>query len=174
FSFNTDEGDFVVELPRNVIARADVNVFIGQTLVHDRLDGFSLGSFLRGQPGPAEHVQKIGVATGVELISALDLDAAFPEKIDNGAVKHGRAELRFNVVSNDRQIFVRKTFRPNRIASNENGDVVNERDASFERATGVKLDCFFGADREIIDHDLGGGIFQFGDNLFAGGFFFER
>src|SRR5207245_11177830 len=94
------------ELPRNVIARADVNVFVGQTFVHDRLDSFGLGRFLRVRPGLAEHVQKIGVAAGVELIGALDFHAAFPEKIDNRAMKHSRAQLRFDVVADVRQIFV--------------------------------------------------------------------
>jgi len=173
-SFDTDERDFIVELPGNVIARANVNVVVGQTIAHHRLHGFGLGRFLGSEPGPAEHVEEIGVAAGVELIGALNFDAAFAEKIDNGAMEHGRAELRFNVVADDRQIFVGKPFRPDRIAGDENGDVVNERDAGFECATGVKFDRFFGTDGEIIDHDLGGGILQLGNNLFASGFFFER
>src|SRR5205807_6785076 len=122
-TFNANECDFVVELPRNVVARADVNVFVSQALVHDRLDGFGLGSFLRAQSGPAEHVEEIGVAGGVELIRALDFDAALAEKVDNRAMQHSRAELRFDVVTDDWQIFVGKTFRPNRIAGDENRNV---------------------------------------------------
>ena len=122
---------------------------------------------------PAEHVEEIGVAASVELIGALDFHAALPEKIDNRAVKHGRAELRFDVVADDRQIFVGKSFCPNRVAGDEDGNVVYEGDSGLERAAGVKPGRFIGADRQIIDHDLGGGIFQLTDNLFAGGFFFQ-
>src|SRR5438477_5203638 len=173
-AFEADEGNFVVELPWNVIARADVNVFVGQTLVHDRLDRFSLGSFLRGQPGPAEHVEEIGIAAGVELIGALDFHAPLPEKIDNRAVEHGRAQLRFDIVADDRQIFVGEPLCPNRITGDEDGDVVYKSDSGFERAAGVKPRGLIGADRQIIDHDLGGGIFQLGNDLFAGGFLFQR
>src|SRR5438270_7544376 len=34
-AFDADEGDLVIELPRNVIARANVDVFVGETLAHD-------------------------------------------------------------------------------------------------------------------------------------------
>ena len=172
-AFDANEGDLVVELPRNVIARADMNVFVGQTFVHDGLNGLGLGSFLRTEAGPTQHIQEVGVAAGVELIGALDFDAAFPEKIDNGAMKHGRAELRFDVVPDDREIFVGKTFRPSRIAGDENGNIVDESDTGFERAARVKLGRLFRTDREVIDHDLGGGIFELGNDLFAGGFFFQ-
>ena len=137
------------------------------------MDRFGLGSFLRAEPGPAQHVQEIGVAASIQLVSALDFHAALPEKIDNGAMKHGRAELRFNVVPDDWEIFVGKTFRPSRIAGDENGNVVDESDSGFKRAAGVKLGRLLGTDRKIIDHDLSGGIFELGNDLFAGGFFFE-
>ena len=150
-----------------------MNVFVGQTFVHDGLNGFGLGSFLRAEAGPAQHIEEIGVAPGVELISALDFNAALPEKIDNGAMKHGRAELRFDVVPDDREILVGKTFRPSRIAGDENGNIVNETDPGFESAAGIKLGRFLGTDWQVIDHDLGGGVFEFRNDLFAGGFFFQ-
>src|SRR5207249_316742 len=34
-AFHPNERNFVVELPRHVIARADVNVLVGQTFAHD-------------------------------------------------------------------------------------------------------------------------------------------
>src|SRR5256885_1785134 len=121
---------------------------------------------LGGEPGPAEHVEKIGVAAGVELISPLNLYAAFPEKIDHHAVKYGGAELGFDVVPDNGQIFIGETFRPNRIAGDEDGNIVYKRDAGFERATGIEPSGLFGANRQIIDHDLGGGVFQLGNDLF--------
>src|SRR4029077_10815898 len=157
-AFDANERYLVIELPRDVVARADVNVVVGQAFVHDRLDGFGLGSFLRAQPGPAEHVEEIGVTAGVELIGALHFHAALPEKVDNGAVEHGRAQLRFDVVADDRQIFVSKSFRPNRIARDKDGNIVHKSASRLERAAGVKPRRLVGADRQIIDHDFGGGI----------------
>ena len=43
--------------------------------------------FFEREPGAIQHVEEIGVAAGVELIGALDFDAAFAEKIDNRAMQ---------------------------------------------------------------------------------------
>src|SRR5207244_9533880 len=96
------------------------------------------------------------------------------KKNDKRVVEKVLAQLRVDLVADDRQFFVGKPFCPNRIAGDENGNVVYKRDAGFERAAGVKARRLIGADRQIIDHDLGGGILQLGDNLFAGGFFLQR
>src|SRR5579864_1230724 len=172
-AFHANKRDFVIELPGNVIAWTDVNVFVGQTLVHRGLNGLGLGSFLRAETGPAQHVEEIGVAAGVELVSALNLHATFAEKIHNRSMQHRGTELRFYIVPDDREIFVGKTFGPGRITGDENRDVVDETDPGFERAARVKFRSFLGTDREIIDHDLGRGIFELGNDLFAGGFFFQ-
>src|SRR6266403_1926173 len=83
-------------------------------------------------------------------------------------------EVFFDVSADDRQIFVGAQFCPNRITGDEDGNIVYKSDSGFERAAGVKPRGLIGADRQIIDHDLGGGIFQLGNDLFAGGFFFQR
>ena len=88
-------------------------------------------------------------------------------------MKNGRAELRFDVVADERQIFVRETFCPNRIAGDENGNVIDETEPGFERATGVEASRFVGTDGEIIDHHFRGGVPQFFDDFLAGGFFFQ-
>src|SRR4029077_254664 len=46
-------------------------------------------------------------------------------------------------------------------------------DAGFERAAGIKLGRFLRTDGKIIDHDLGGGILQLGNDLFASRLFFQ-
>ncbi len=56
----------------------------------------------------------------------------------------------------------------------KDGNVIHKSDSGLERAAGVKPRRFLGTDRQIIDHDFGGGIFQLGDDLFASGFFFQR
>ena len=75
-AFHTDEGDFVIELPRDIIARADVDVFIRQALADHGLHRFGFRSFLRCQAGAIEHVQEIGVAAGVQLVGAHQFHAA--------------------------------------------------------------------------------------------------
>ena len=39
-----------------------------------------------------EHVQKIGVAAGVQLIGALDFHSALAKEIDDRAMQHRRAQ----------------------------------------------------------------------------------
>ena len=41
-AFHANESNFVIELPRHIITRANVNIFIRQTLASYRLDGFGL------------------------------------------------------------------------------------------------------------------------------------
>ena len=86
-AFHADESNLVVVLPGHVIARADVNIFVGQTFADDGLHRFGLRGLLRSEPAAIEHVQEIGVAAGVQLISALKLYAALPEKIDHRAMQ---------------------------------------------------------------------------------------
>src|SRR5438128_404342 len=82
--------------------------------------------------------------------------------------------LRLNIVADEGQVFISKTFGPDRVARDENRYVVNKTEPGFQRATGVEAGRLFGADREIIDHQFSGGVLQFGNDLFAGGFFFQR
>src|SRR5258705_382850 len=71
-------------------------------------------------------------------------------------------------------ISISKTLRPRRIAGDEYRDIVDETEASFERTTGVEAGRLFRADRKIIDHEFRRGIPQFGYDLFASGFLFQR
>ncbi len=126
-AFGTDKGNLVIELPRHVIAGADVDIFVGQTFAHHRLDSFGLRNFFRGEPAAIQHVQKISVAASVQLIGAFELYAAFAEKIDNHPMQNRCAQLRFDVVANHRQIFIGEAFGPYRIAGDEDRDVESLR-----------------------------------------------
>ncbi len=84
------------------------------------------------------------------------------------------SHLRLNIVADEGQILIGKTLGPDRVARDENWDVIDKTEPGLQRATGVKAGRLFGADREIIDHQFRGGVLQFGDDLFAGGFFFQR
>ena len=89
-------------------------------------------------------------------------------------MEHGRAHLRFDVISDNRQIFVRETLRPNRVTGDENGNVIDKGQPSLERAASIKACRLLRADRQIINQHLRTRISQFGDDLFTGGFFFQR
>ena len=79
-----------------------MDIFIGEPFANDRLDCFGFGDFLGNEPAAIQHVQKIGVAAGIELVSPLHFNAALAEKVDNRAMENSRAHLRFDVVADDR------------------------------------------------------------------------
>ena len=72
------------------------------------------------------------------------------------------------------KILVRKPFRPDGIARDEDRDVIDESEVGFERAAGIKARRLLGPDRQIIDHDFGARFAQFRDDLLAGRFLFQR
>src|SRR5438477_9985855 len=89
-------------------------------------------------------------------------------------MQNGRAQLSFDIVADDRQILVGKTFCPNRIAGDENRDIIYKGESSLECATSVKARRLLGTDREIIHDDLRARVSQLGNNLLASRFFFQR
>src|SRR5438270_11859279 len=83
------------------------------------------------------------------------------------------AHLRFDVVSDDGQILIRKSLCPPGIAGDENRDVIDEPQPGFQRTTGVEAGRLFRTDWQIIDHQFRGRVLEFGDDLFASRFFFQ-
>ena len=102
-TFHANEADLVVFLPWNVVTGANVDLTIGQSDPRHRLDRFGLGFLLGCQSVAVEHVQKISVSAGVELISAFQFDAAFLEQIHQGTMGNRGAQLRLDVIPDDRQ-----------------------------------------------------------------------
>ena len=72
------------------------------------------------------------------------------------------------------RFFIFETLRPNRIAGDENRDVVDQREAGLKRAADVEARRFFASDRQIIDHDFRAGILQLRDDPLAGRFLLQR
>jgi hypothetical protein len=66
-------------------------------------DGLRLGNLFRFEALAFEHVHEIGVAAEIELIGAIEPHAAFAEQIGENAMRDGGADLRFDVVADDRQ-----------------------------------------------------------------------
>ena len=65
-------------------------------------DGLRLRDLLRFEPLALEHVQKVGIAAEVELVSAVESHPALPEKVGQNAVHDGGSDLGFDVIANDR------------------------------------------------------------------------
>ena len=102
-AFQADIGPLAVGQPRHVVARADMDVVGCERHVELAGDGLRLGDLLGLQPLALEHVQEIGVAAEIELIGAVERDAALAEQVGQHAVDDGGAHLALDVVADDRQ-----------------------------------------------------------------------
>ena len=102
-----------------------------------------------------EHVEEVGVAAGVELVGAVELDAALGEQVGQHAMDDGGAELRLDVVADERHAGAAEALGPSAIAGDEDRDAVDEGDAGLERAFGVELGRLLAADRQIVQHHVG-------------------
>ncbi len=101
------------------------------------------------------HVEEVGVAAGVELVGAVQLDAALGEQVGQHAVDDGRAQLRLDVVADDRHARRLELRRPFGVGSDEDGDVVDEGHARFQRAFRVEFGRLLAADGQIVHQHLG-------------------
>ena len=66
----------------------------------------------RREPIPFHHIEKIGVATKIELISPIDCDTALPEQIRQCAMDNRRSHLTLDVIADDRQSPFLKALSP--------------------------------------------------------------
>ena len=70
-------------------------------------------------------------------------------------MRDGRADLRLDVVADDRAAGVREPLLPVGLARNEDGHAVDHRDARLEDLLRVPLRRRLGADGEVVDDDVG-------------------
>ena len=73
---------------------------------------------------PVEHIQKIGIAAGVQLVGTLQFHAAFLEQIRQGPMDDRGPHLGFNIIADKRQISFFKALGPFRIAGDKHRDVI--------------------------------------------------
>ena len=95
--------------------------------------------FLRLQALALEHVEEVGVAADVELVGALELDAALAHEAREHAVDDGGADLALDVVADDRQAALVEALLPVRLAGDEDRDAVHEGAAGVEDLLDVPL-----------------------------------
>ena len=64
------------------------------------------------------------------------------------------ADLRLDVVANDRHAGIAELLRPLRVGRDEHGQAVDERAAGVHRGLRIRLVRFFRADRQVRDQDV--------------------
>ena len=79
-TLHADERDLIVVLPWHVVRGAYVNVTTCQSFIELTLHRLSFGYFLRMETFTLQHIQKVGVATGIELVGSLKTDAPVRKK----------------------------------------------------------------------------------------------
>ena len=128
-----------------------------QFVVELRRDGVRLRDLLRLQALALEHVEEVGVAAEVELVRAVEAHAALAEEPRQHAVDDRRADLRLDVVADDREARLLEALRPVAVgvAGDEHGDAVDEAAAGGEHLLDVPLRRLFRADGQVADDDVG-------------------
>src|SRR6185295_13237938 len=167
-ALEADVRPLAVGQPSDVVGGTDVHVFVGQIVPHDRGDGVGLGDLLRVEPLALEHVVEVHVAADVELRGALEPHAAVVEEAGEGAVDDRRADLRLDVVADDRQTRLLEALVPVVLAGDEDRQAVDEADARLQRLLDVPLGRLLGADRQVADQHVGLGLLEDADDV--GGF----
>ena len=85
----------------------------------------------------------------------LQLDAALVEEAGELAVDDRRADLRLDVVADDRQPGLLEALVPVVLAGDEHRQAVDEADAGLQRLLDVPLGRLLGADRQVADEHVG-------------------
>ena len=115
-----------------------MDVLIVQSVFRLGLDCFGLGCSLGNQTGSIEHVQKIGVSPGIELVGALQFHPPVPKEVGEHPMDNGGAQLGFDIISDNGQSCRVKSASPVGIAGDKDRHVVDERDPCLKSAFGVK------------------------------------
>ncbi len=142
-ALHADKANLVVVLPRNVVAGANMDVVGLHAGGGHGLNGFGLGLFLARESIVVEHIEKIRVSAGIELIGPLQLDTPFRKQIGQGSVGNRGPELGLDVVSHDGEALGFESRGKFRIAHNEYRNAVHEADARLKSAFGVETRGLF-------------------------------
>jgi hypothetical protein len=76
--------------------------FVGERHIHLAGHRVGFGNLFGFQTFSLQHVHEIGVATEVELVSSVETNTPFLEKVGQNPVSNGCAHLGFDVVAYDR------------------------------------------------------------------------
>src|SRR5215211_7615918 len=159
-ALDPDVGPLPIVEPRHMVARADVDIVVGDALVDLAGDRLRLRDLLGLQAFPLEHVLEVHVAAEVQLVRAVDSDAAILEQAGEHAVRDGCADLALDVVADDRHTGILELRSPLGLARDEHRDCVDERGLRLEAGLRVVALRLLGADREVGHEDNGARVAQ--------------
>ena len=79
-----------------------MNIFRRNRYVKLRLNSLCFRDLLRNKAAPVQHVEKVCVTTGVELIGPIDLDTPVVKELGKGPVDNGCPYLGFYIITYNR------------------------------------------------------------------------
>ena len=86
--------------------------FFVEVLVELGLNGLGFGELFCRETASLQHIEKVCVTAGVELIRSIKTDTSVGEQPHQGAVDDSSAYLTLNVVTDDRNSCSTKFVRP--------------------------------------------------------------
>ena len=123
-------------------------------------DGLGLGDLLGLQAVALEHVLEVHVAADVELVGAVQHDAAVLEQLGHDPVGDGGADLALDVVTDDRHAGGLELRGPLGVGGDEDRQGVDEGDARVDGALGVVLVGDLGAHRQVGHEHVDLGVLE--------------
>ena len=118
------------------------------------MTAFVFEIFLDSRRLALQHVEEVGVAADVQLHRLVEVHAALAEEAREHAVRDRRADLRLDVVADDRQAGVLEAAGEVAALRDEDGHAVHHRAAGLEDLLRVPLGRLLGADRQVVDDDV--------------------
>ena len=134
-------------------------------MLHLRGHCLRLGDLLRLEALTLEHVLEVHVATDIELVRAVEDDAAVLEELRHDPMRDGGAHLALDVVSHDRQTGCLELRGPLGITGDEHRKGVHEGAACIDRTLGIELRRSFRTHRQIADDDIDACLTQSGHDV---------
>src|SRR4029077_280463 len=113
------------------------------------------GDLLRFQALLLLHVEKVGVATYVDLIRPVHSNGPVGAEPGEGPVDDGRADHSFHVVAYYWQPLLREPPPPGLVRSYEHGDAIDESDTRLKRDLSPELGSLLAPHGKIVNEQLG-------------------
>ena len=138
-ALETHEGELAVVKPSHVVGRTDMHIMRVHVVRHHGSDRTGLGNLLGLQTGTLQHVHEVHVAADIELVGAIETHAAILEQASQHTVGDGGADLRLDIVADNRHTGITELLRPLRIGGDEHRQAVHERAAGIHGGLGIGL-----------------------------------
>ena len=135
--------ELTVGKPGDVVTGADVNIFRAELVVQLGSDSIGFGYLLGLKALPLQHVHKIGVATKVELIGSLKLDATVSEQSGKHPMGNSGTHLGFDIIPNNRKSLFGKASLPVFFPGDKYRNAVDKSAAGFQHLLHIPLGRFF-------------------------------